>query len=150
MDALFPDVPLGEWVKLWKLGYEDVYKPDDDADYTRHMAAVHAALAVEERRKALEGFFLWKDPVYTTHWRVVASFTDRDWHQFVSEDTVPRVWASGIVCNVFLWHVATKGARTLIDQHAWRGYCHLIRREPLCEFPNERSVAANLYNEYEA
>lgn len=62
---------------------------------------------------------------------------------------MPEIWKSGVVYNVFLWHVATHGHRPIIDQHAWRGYCYVTRRPEKCEFPVERTLAVELYHEYE-
>jgi hypothetical protein len=149
-NRLFPDVEFEEWAELWKRGYDVEYGVNDDEAYSQRMIAVHSAPEHSTRVAALKEFFRWKDRLESRWECKVQGLSEEDWHRVAAGDCVPAIWKQGAVYNVFLWHVATNGRRPLIDQHAWRGYRHLIRRGERCEFPIDRESAVRLYTEYEA
>jgi hypothetical protein len=145
---LFPDLSFDHWVDLWELGYDDKYG-DDDSVYHAHMHAVHSAPDFATLLGELKRFFEWKDRIKVRWEAKVDAICEVDWNRMKANASLPDVWENGAVYNVFLLHVATQGARPLIDQHAWRGYCFLRRRETRCEFPTYQASAAKCYEEYE-
>ncbi len=146
---LFPDVSFDQWVSLWELGYDDQYG-DDDSVYDAHMNAVHGAPDFSTLLVELKRFFEWKDAIKVRWEAKLDAISEENWKRIGNDSSIPEIWENGAVYNVFLLHVATRGDRPLIDQHVWRGYCYLTRREKRCEFPTYQASAAKCYLEYEA
>jgi hypothetical protein len=145
---LFPDIPFVDWVELWRNGYADEYGSADDTDYRRYMKSLEIALDYDAVKLALKDLFRWKDRFENRWSEQLAGISESQWNAIKFSNEVPVIWKNGAVYNVFLWHAATGGLRPIIDQHAWRAYCYLMRRERICDFPVQRAEAVSAYSEY--
>ncbi len=148
-DGLFPHLPFPQWVSLWRLGYTNGDDAVDDAGYTEPLSALRSAQQFDEVQSALRRLFMWKDRLANRWQGQLDTLTPETWSIIQTSSAVPRLWTSGTVYNVFLLHLASGGARPLIDQHAWRAFCHVTGRTTMCEYPLDRSQGLGCYAEYE-
>ncbi len=147
---LFPVISMADWVDLWQRGYSSRYGPADDSIYRDIIIECTNARNDIELATALVKLLERKEPTRERREQAGATTPQHDWCQLQSNiEDIPKKRQTGAVYNTLLAHVFTKGRRPMIDQHAWRGYCYVIKRAKPPEFPSTRQKALQFYREYE-